>query len=152
MPKSFISRLVCYTVLSLAGQASAVAAGTPVGKWLSIDDDGKSKRAEVEVTQSNGVLTGRIIRVLKPGVSPEAICSKCTDDRKNAPVKGLEIIRHVKQSGAGDVWNQGEILDPTTGKTYHVEMTLSEDGKVMHVRGYIGISLFGRTQVWRRME
>lgn len=128
-----------------------MAGSTPVGRWHSVDDDGKSKRAEIQVTESNGVLTGKILRVLKAGAGATGTCSKCTDDRKDAPTVGLEIIRNVKQVSDG-VWAQGEILDPASGKTYSVEMTPIDKGKAMEVRGYIGISLLGRTQVWQRIE
>lgn len=147
---SFLKAALC-CLLTISANAAPVGP-TPVGRWISIDDDGKSKRAEILVTESSGVLTGKIVRVLKPGVGASATCSKCTDDRKDAPLAGLEIIRNVKEDRQGGTWSQGTILDPASGRTYSVEMTLKDNGKVMEVRGYFGISLIGRTQVWHRSE
>ena len=51
-----------------------------------------------------------------------------------------------------DEWNDGYILDANNGKTYSCIITVMENGEKLHVRGYIGFSLFGRTQVWLRAE
>jgi uncharacterized protein (DUF2147 family) len=52
----------------------------------------------------------------------------------------------------GDEYQGGEILDPENGKVYRVKMNLQDRGRTLHVRGFIGFSLFGRTQIWIREE
>ena len=78
------------------------------------------------------------------------MCDKCTDDRKGQPIIGMEILRHMRQNG--DEWSGGEILDPENGKTYRATMKLTEDGKKLIVRGYIGMPMFGRSQTWVRRD
>jgi uncharacterized protein (DUF2147 family) len=76
-------------------------------------------------------------------------CDKCSDDRKNQPVLGLEIIRGAKKASNKDVWEDGEILDPENGKTYGLRLTPIEGGAKLEVRGSFGP--FGRTQTWVRV-
>jgi uncharacterized protein (DUF2147 family) len=52
----------------------------------------------------------------------------------------------------GDEWNGGQILDPKNGKIYKAKMSLDDGGRKLNVRGYIGFSLMGRSQVWQRQE
>ncbi len=72
----------------------------------------------------------------------------CTDDRKDKPVQGLQIIRGMQPDG--DAWTGGTILDPETGTIYRCSMHLADGGRTLVVRGYIGISLLGRSQTWIR--
>jgi uncharacterized protein (DUF2147 family) len=130
--------------------ASAQAQMTPVGVWKTVDDKTKVERAQVRVTEAGGVLTGKIEKLLAPGANQDAKCDKCSDDRKDKAVVGLEIIRGVKKDD--DTWTGGTILDSAEGKVYKVKMTPIEGGKKMEVRGYVGAPMFGRTQVWQRIE
>ena len=75
-------------------------------------------------------------------------CVKCTDDRKNKPLVGLEIIRGLKKDGSE--FTDGTITDPKKGKTYNCTVTRS--GDKLNVRGYVGISLIGRNQTWHRVD
>ena len=85
------------------------------------------------------------------GAPTDARCDKCTDDRKDKPIAGLQIIRGVKAEDSG-AWGGGEILDPNNGKTYRTRLKLVDGGKKLEVRGYIGAPLFGRSQTWVRVE
>jgi len=131
--------------------ALAFAQATPVGLWKTIDDDGKTAKSLVRITEQGGVLVGSIDKLLDPKDPGDGKCDKCTDDRKDKPVVGLQIIRGVKAQGDG-VWGGGEILDPNNGKTYKTRLKPVDGGQHLEVRGYIGAPLFGRTQTWVRVE
>jgi uncharacterized protein (DUF2147 family) len=131
--------------------AFAFAQTSPVGLWKTIDDDGKTAKSLVRISEQGGALVGNIEKLLDPKDPTDAKCEKCTDDRKNQPVLGLQIIRGVKADGDG-VWGQGEILDPNNGKTYRTRLKPVDGGKKLEVRGYIGAPLFGRTQTWVRAD
>jgi len=80
----------------------------------------------------------------------DSVCAKCSDERRDQPVVGMEILRHLRPDG--DEWSGGEILDPENGKTYRAKLKLADGGQTLVVRGYIGISLFGRSQTWIRRQ
>jgi len=131
----------------------ARAQATPAGLWKTVDDDGKKETSLIRITESGGVLTGRIERLLDPASKADAVCDKCTDDRKDKPIVGMMLIRGVKQSESDKTrWDGGEILDPDNGKTYKVRLTPGEAGNTLKVRGYIGAPIIGRTQTWIRAE
>ena len=135
--------------LGLATQL-AMAQATPVGLWKTIDDDGKTEKSLVRITENGGVLTGSIEKIFDAS-RQTGVCDKCEDDRKNKPVLGLQIIRGVKQDADDKtLWSGGEILDPEKGKTYKTRLKPIEGGKKLEMRGYIGF--FYRTQVWVRVE
>ena len=86
----------------------------------------------------------------KPGEDPNRVCVKCEGKNKNKPVKGLTIIWNLKQDG--DEWSGGQILDPKSGKVYRCKLKLADDGNKLIVRGFLGISLLGRSQEWIRIN
>ena len=116
-----------------------------VGRWLTIDDDGKTPRSIVAIYERGGKLYGRVVEILDPA-KRDGICDLCTDDRKDRPLLGLEIIRGLEPDG--EAWSGGTIVDPKSGRIYRCEIR-ADDG-FLDVRGYIGVSLFGRSQRWRR--
>ena len=128
----------------------AMAQMSPVGVWKSLDEKTGAPKSEVRITDNGGVLTGKVERILREGADPAAVCDKCTDDRKDKPIVGLEIIRGAKQAEGKQVWEDGKILDPENGKTYTLRMTPIEGGAKLEVRGSIGP--FGRTQTWVRVQ
>ena len=132
---------------AMATPLAAQTPPTPVGTWHTVDEKTGQPRGIVEIVERNGVLTGIIRGTLVPG-EPEGLCDKCPGDRRNQPITGLEMIRNVRRDG--NTWGGGELLDPDNGKTYRIKLTPSPDGRTLEVRGFIGISLFGRTQTWRR--
>lgn len=130
---------------------SAWAQMTPVGSWHSVDDKTGEAKAEIQIVDNAGVLSGRVIKSLRNDPKAKKTCEDCTDERKGQAVVGMEIIRGVKQEGADNLWaGGGKILDPENGKEYTVRMTPLEGGKKLQVRGYIGP--FYRTQVWLRVQ
>jgi len=129
--------------------AFAFAQTSPVGLWKTIDDDGKTAKSLVRISEQGGTLVGSIDKLLDPTDPGDSKCDKCKDDRKDKPIVGLQIIRGVKAEGEG-VWGGGEILDPNNGKTYRTRLKPVDGGKKLEMRGYIGP--FYRTQTWIRVE
>lgn len=123
---------------------------SPVGLWKTIDDSTHKPRSLVRISEQNGVLSGTIEKDLNPNESPDKVCDKCTDSRKDKTLVSMTIMQGMHQSG--EVFEGGEILDPDNGKTYKCKMKLLDDGKKLEVRGFIGVSLFGRSQTWLREE
>jgi uncharacterized protein (DUF2147 family) len=129
--------------------APAVAADlTPVGTWTTIDDATGKPKSVVEITESGGELTGKVVEVLQSDQGPNPLCKECEGERKDQPVTGMTIIWGMKQDG--DRWEGGKILDPKTGKVYGCILTPTDGGEKLQVRGFKGFSLLGRTQVWQR--
>ena len=124
---------------------------TPEGLWRNIDDKTGDAKAEIRI-QANGagVLTGVLEKRLAKDAKPDDLCKECSDDRKDKPLLGLEIIRNAKKAEGKDVWEGGKILDPENGRNYTLRMTPIESGKKLEVRGSIGP--FGRTQTWVRVQ
>ena len=145
--------LIALTLLSamcLAGNAFAQT--TPVGVWKTIDDKTNTEKAQVRVTETGGVLSARLEKLLAADAKQDAVCDKCTDDRKDKPLVGLEIMRGVKKSDAENTWDGGTILDAAEGKVYKVRLQPTDGGKKLEVRGYVGMPMLGRTQTWIRVE
>ena len=137
-------------VLAIAAlSAVAHAQMTPVGTWHTIDDKTKEVKSEILVTETTGVISGKVTKLLRKEAKQDAVCDECTDDRKGKPMIGLEIIRGAKKVEGKDVWEDGKILDPENGKTYGLRLTPIDGGKKLEVRGSIGP--FGRTQTWVRV-
>ena len=115
------------------------------GKWKTIDDETGKAKSIVEIFKKNdGKYYGKIQQLMQKPTNDN--CVKCKDDRKNKPLIGLEIIRGLEKDG--DEFTGGTITDPKNGKTY--KCTITRDGNKLNVRGYIGFSVIGRTQVWQK--
>ena len=148
-PPSALARLAGALALALAA-GSAFAQASPAGTWKTIDDNTGKQKGEVTIVDNGGTFTGKVSKILVPG-DENKTCTKCTDDRKDQPIKGLTILTGLKPNGNNN-WDGGQILDPENGKVYSAKMSLSEDGQKLNVRGYLGISLLGRTQTWIREQ
>ncbi len=128
----------------------AVFAQSPAGLWKTIDDSTGKERSTVRITETGGVFSGKIEKLLAPDAKQDAKCDQCTDARKDQPIIGMTIIRNVKKND--DQFDGGDILDPNNGKVYKVRMKLSDGGKKLEVRGYVGTPMLGRSQNWVRVE
>jgi uncharacterized protein (DUF2147 family) len=139
-------KLSRYTGMLLLGISSLSWAGSPAGLWKTTDDTTGKVRAIVQISESKGVLSATIVRTF-PEPGDPTICQKCPGKLKDHPFVGLQFAWNLKEQG-NDEWAQGEILDPQSGKIYHAKLALK--GDKLYVRGFIGVSLIGRTQVWTR--
>lgn len=140
-----------FLILTLAVVLNVVAFGqTCVDKWVTIDDKTNKKKSIVELYKDGDKLYGKITYLYpREGREPNAKCKKCTDDRKDQPLVGLQIVRDLKWTGSA--WEGGTIVDPETGKVYTLKIWVTKDKPdQLNVRGYIGP--FYRTQTWVRVK
>ncbi|NDC08233.1 MAG: DUF2147 domain-containing protein [Oxalobacteraceae bacterium] len=142
---------VTFFVLLLGALFTAQASESPVGLWRTIDDKTGKEKSLIRIVETNGELHATIEKLFRePHEEPNPNCDKCPGDRKNKPVIGMTIMTGLKK--AGSEFEGGEILDPANGKIYRCKMWTAEGGKKLNVRGFIGVSLLGRTQVWIRED
>lgn len=128
--------------------ASAQDQMTPVGKWQTVDDQTGALKSLIDLRQVNGVISGRVVAIYSESAPEQQRCTKCTDDRKNQPIIGMEIIRGARQVDGENRWSGGVILDPEEGKEYSLRMMPIEGGNKLQVRGSFGFLY--RTQIWTR--
>ena len=144
MLRSVIAVVVC------GFSVSAMAQLSPVGMWQTIDDKDGTVKSEIRIVENAGVVSGKVDKILDPKTKQDDKCEECTDERKDQPVLGMEILRGLKKVEGKDVWEGGTVLDPKNGKVYKATVTPLEGGKKLQMRGYIGF--FYRTQVWNRVN
>jgi uncharacterized protein (DUF2147 family) len=143
------ARIVMLLVIALPSVYAAEF--SPVGLWKTIDDNTGKPRGLVRLTQDNGAYQAKIEKIFpKPGEDQHPRCDKCDGTRHGQPILGMTILWGLTRQG--DEYQGGEILDPETGRVYRVKMKIEDEGKKLLVRGFIGFSLLGRTQVWLREE
>ena len=142
--RSFIAVLVC------GFNVSAMAQMSPVGVWQTIDDKDGTVKSEIRIVETAGVVSGKIDKILDTKAKQDDNCVECTDERKDQPILGMEIMRGLKKTEGKDMWEGGTILDPKNGKVYKATVTPIEGGKKLQMRGYIGF--FYRTQIWNRVN
>lgn len=134
---------------ALAQTPAPAPAQGPAGLWETISDvDGKPK-GHVRIREIDGELRGTIEAILDPAKRDKS-CDKCADQRHNQPVLGLTILEGMRADG--DHYSGGHILDPDNGSVYSCRIKVVDGGRKLEVRGFIGISLLGRTQTWNRLE
>jgi uncharacterized protein (DUF2147 family) len=139
MRKFFLELVIGLSCLSLFSQS-------PVGRWDTYDDETGEKKSVVEVYEEKGSLFGKIVQI-HDVTKASSKCTKCTDERKDALVMGMVIMRDLRKDD--EEWSKGEILDPNNGKIYDCKIWMEGVDKLM-VRGYVG--WFFRTQTWERVK
>ncbi|MBD8389612.1 DUF2147 domain-containing protein [Dysgonomonas sp. BGC7] len=143
-----MKKITTLFILVLLSGIMTISAQSVVGKWKTFDDKTGDAKSIVEITEKDGKVYGKIIEILNPEKKNDK-CTNCPDQDKDKPLNGLTIIKGLKKDGKD--YSDGKILDPVSGKLY--KCTISLDGKdKLKVRGYVGISAFGRTQTWNRVE
>jgi uncharacterized protein (DUF2147 family) len=122
---------------------------TLTGLWKSIDDNTGKPTSLIRISEIEGEFQGKIEKIFPdPGESANPLCEKCEDELKNQPVVGMTILKGMRRDGTD--YSGGQVLDPDNGKIYRGKMKLIEGGNKLILRGYVGIPLLGRSQVWLR--
>lgn len=148
---SRLSSVLVQLLLALSSAAVFAAESTPLGAWKTIDDQTGKPRGLIRITEVNGQYQGKIEKTFPDaGEDPNPKCDNCSGVRRDQPVIGMTILWGLTKQG--EEYADGKVLDPENGKVYRAKMTLADGGKTLHVRGFIGFSLLGRTQVWLREE
>ena len=139
---------VAFVVIALVG-ARAGGPGSPrlAGLWRTEDDKTHKPRGLVRIYDNHGAFYGRIVACFDPKEA-KAVCAKCPGEQRGKPIIGLVILTDMRPHG--NEYSGGQILDPETGEAYRCIMTLENGGAKLLVRGYVGFSVFGRSQVWTR--
>ena len=144
-------RLAILLLLGMLPWTALAQGATAAGLWTTFSDRSGQADGLVRIVEVDGELRGTVVAVFSPPApSPAPLCEECSGELKNKPVIGMTILRGLRWDGAE--YSGGEILDPDDGNVYRCSMRLSEDGRTLEVRGYIGIALFGRTQRWQRQQ
>jgi uncharacterized protein (DUF2147 family) len=150
--RTVLQKLIILGVAIVVGVGTAAAQSEPsaVGLWEQVDEKTGKPESWFRITERNGVYHGNIVKIFfKPGEDTNWACDKCEGSERGAPVLGLALIKGMQRKGLA--YEQGTIMDPRDGQVYRALMNLSSDGKTLEVRGYLGISLFGRSQTWNRL-
>jgi uncharacterized protein (DUF2147 family) len=154
MKRFFQSGLLAAFLLAF-GASAVLAQSSPIGQWRTIDDETGEARSIVEIYEEGDELRGRVVEILRASDDAQrngdgqVICSKCEGVKNNQPIEGMIILKGLEKDG--DEWDGGTILDPSKGKTYKAKIELDGSDR-LDVRGYVGFSLFGRTQTWQRVN
>ena len=148
LPKLALSSAI--VLLAIAAAPLRAAEPTAVGLWEQVDEKTGKPESWFKITERNGVYQGNIVKIFfKPGEDENWVCDKCEGDERGKPVLGLALIKGMQRTGLK--YENGTIMDPRDGSVYRALMNLSPDGQKLEVRGYLGISLFGRSQTWNRL-
>ncbi len=146
----FVQAAMTATLFAMS-LAHAADDTSPVGLWKNIDDVSGKPKALIRITEHKGELQGRLEKLYLPAnQDQDPKCDKCEGAHKDQPVLGMVFMSGLKKQG--DEYTGGEIIDPDNGKVYKSKMTLIDGGRKLKVRGYIGVPMFGRSQVWVRQE
>ena len=128
----------------------AAFAASPIGYWKTIDDVTGRPKGIVKISGSPSNLHATVVKIFPGGLT---VCTACHGSLKNKPIMGMTVMSGLKQeANNSNTWSGGRILDPKNGKEYNCKLTVSDDGSRLDVRGFMGISLFGRTQTWVRVS
>lgn len=134
--------------ISLFLLSASMSAQTVLGKWKTFDDKTGEAKSIVEITERNGKIYGKVIELLNPKMK-DLKCKDCPGDDKGKAIVGIEVLKSLSKNG--NKYDDGKILDPSSGKVYKCNIQLDGKNK-LKVRGYIGFAALGRTQIWERVE
>ncbi|VVC75852.1 hypothetical protein AQUSIP_11490 [Aquicella siphonis] len=153
MKKALFYALISLSLFMFAAVCPAASFNSPLGYWKTIDDVTGKPKSILKIYQSGGALYGQIVKIYpRPGYDQNELCTACKGYRHNQRIVGMVIMEGLRQNPNSPAeWSGGTILDPLNGKIYNCYITLISNGQKLNVRGYIGISLFGRTQTWIRV-
>ncbi len=140
-----IVKIVIFFFISVVYNANAQSV---IGKWKSIDDKTGEAKAIVEIYENSGKVYGKIVEILEVDKKDKK-CVKCTGSDKDKPILGLVVVKGLTKDG--NTYEGGKIVDPKTGDLYKCILKLLTKDK-LEVRGYIGISILGRSQIWTRIK
>ena len=122
-----------------------------VGKWKTVDDRTGYSRADVEISKKpDGTYEGIIVATRSvPGTEKMVLCTNCPGNLKGKPFLGLPFIWGFKQNPDNPrEFNHDRELDPIGGKIYQEKARISASGKHLNLRGYVGVSVIGRSVTW----
>lgn len=142
------SGLLMAFVLLMSFGAHAQSADAITGIWWNAE-----KTAKIQVYEENGKYFGKIVHLETPkdeSGKPKTDIKNPNEKLRSRPRKGLVILQDLKYDSDGE-YEDGEIYDPESGKTYSANAELVGKDK-LDLRGYIGFSLIGRTSTWTRAE
>jgi len=125
--------------------ALAVTEKAILGTWVNAEGDGI-----IEITQQQEMFIGTITGSTSPDSHARRDINNPDPDLRDRPLQGVEIIQGITYKKE-NLWAGGLIYDPNNGKTYNCKLSLNEDG-TLSIRGYAGLPLFGRTEVWTRAD
>ena len=142
-----LSSLLALTAVWFFATTSAVAQSSPIGIWWN-----QEKSAHVEVYENAGKLYGKIVWLKEPNENgkPKTDPLNPNEKLRSRPRLGMVVLVGLKPESE-NYWSGGEIYDPKSGKTYSLNLTAEKDG-TLKLRGYLGISLIGKTQLWTRVK
>lgn len=147
---------VVLTVLmttTVFASSSQQAHQTPVGYWNQYSDKSGQLQSIIKIRREDGELKGSVVKGFPvDGHPPNHYCTSCSGKFKDKKIINIDILWGLTRDGQSQTWDGGKILDPTNGHIYTAYVKLLDQGKKLKVRGYIGISLLGRTQIWRRIS
>ena len=139
---SMLLLLVAFAMTGSAQNKDAI-----LGKWVN-----STGEAHLEITKRSDKFFGKIVWLKDPKDEKGNVKTDYknpTASLRSKPIVGLEILKNfVYEDGK---WTDGNIYDPKSGKLYSCNMTLKDNGD-LSMRGYIGVSLLGRTEVWKRVK
>ena len=137
-----------YITLILLIITNSINSQSIFGKWYSTNDETGEIDSVIEVYKKQEKAIGKIIEI-KNSERKNAVCDLCKDKNKNKPILGLNILNGLEKDG--EEWSGGTILDPRNGNVYKCFIQLVQQDK-LKIRGYLGLSIFGKTAYWQRAK
>ena len=141
------------TLFLFMGLSHLTFAQDITGTWQSVDDLTGAPKGQVEITQNaDGTYTGKVTKITpRTGYTPKEFCTGCPAPYTNKPILGLNVITKLKHK-KDLTYTGGKILDPNSGRMYSLTTKLSSNGQRLHLRGYVGVTVLGRSQIWIRVN